>query len=148
MLYFEILFAVWAIVVWSLIRSSYRKHITAPTRDWLALYCDGGNTRRYEDPRERILSFAKINQREYAFILLSAVALIFGLVVLLTITYLFWLSWVSIAIYVGFVMGIVEITLSTNMDSPSIQCELHNSYKKLEQVAIVQDVSTDPRIPG
>lgn len=148
MLYFEILFAVWAIVVWSLIRSSYRKHITKPTRDWLVLYCEGGNTRPYEDPRDRILSFAKINQREYAFILLSAVALVFGLVVLLTITYLFGLSWVSIAIYVGFVMGVVEITLSTNMDSPSIQCELHNSYKKIEQLGIVQDVGTDPRIPG
>ena len=148
MLHFEILFAIWAIVVWTLIRASYRKHVTAPTRQWLAKYCHGGSCYPYEDPRERIVAFAKINRRDYVYILLSAVALITGLTILVIITYLFGLSWVAIAIYVGFVMAIVEITLSTSLDSPNIQVELQNSYKKLEQLGIVQQEPVRPHAHG
>ena len=148
MLHFEILYALWAIVVWTLIRSSYKKHVTVPTREWLAKYCQGGSCRPYEDPRERIMAFAKINQRDFVYILLSAAALISGLVVLVVITYLFGLSWVAIAIYVAFVMAIVEITLSTSLDSPNIQVELHNSYKKLEQLGIVQQEPIRPHAHG
>ena len=148
MLHFEILFALWAIVVWYSIRASYRRHVTVPTREWLAKYCQGNTHCPYEDPRERILLFAKINQRDYTYILVSAIALITGLVIMAIITYLFGLSWVAIAIYVGFVMAIVEITLSTNLDSPSIQCELQNSYKKLEQLGIVQNEAVRPHVHG
>lgn len=128
--FFEITYVLWAFVIWFIIRWRYKKEVQIPIRQWLT--SNTGPTDDWYTNMDKVRSFVEINRSEYYFIITSAVAILGSLVLLILGIYIHGLSWIAVATYVAFVIMTVEITLSSNINSPQVQCDLRNAYKALE----------------
>lgn len=134
----EMIYAITLALVWVSVVICYRLRVVRPTQEWKRLYCKGDSC-PFEPGSVRVDRFNAISNSEMHFNFVAIGMVVVSFVWLVGLTVLYSLSWMSVLIFVVFMMVMAETTVPSPLDAPAIGWSLEKSREKITEPLIIRD---------